>query len=163
MPWKQQVLVVANLTAGSQELLSVLKERAQRAPTAIHLVVPPASLGQGREAAAQTLQEALAQLREAGLEADGVVGDVDPFVAVTDVWDPRRYDEIVVSTLPVDVSRWLHAGLPERIERATGARVTHVVSQPAGHAFETRPPPPHEDRGVLSPLYVLGWGRAKGA
>jgi hypothetical protein len=162
MPWKQQVLVLANVTAGSQKLQSVLKERAQRAPTVIHLVVPASSPGQGREAAAQTLQDALAQLRDAGLEVDGVVGNVDPFVAVTDAWDPRRYDEIIVSTLPISVSRWLHAGLPERIERATGALVTHVASQPAGHTFETRPPPPHEDRGVLSPLYVLGWGRAKG-
>ena len=56
-----------------------------------------------------------------------------------DEWDPRRYDEIVVSTLPQMVSKWLHAGLPERIERITGARVTHVVSAAAQAGGRGRP------------------------
>jgi hypothetical protein len=163
MPWKQRLLVVANVTLGSEELLSMLRARAERAPTAVHLVVPATPLGGGRESAAQRLQDALGQLRRAGLEADGALGHGDPFLAVMDAWDPRRYDEIIVFTLPIGVSKWLHAGLPERIERVTGALVTHVVAQPPVHAPETKPPPPHEDHGVLSPLTVLGWGRAKQA
>jgi hypothetical protein len=163
MPWKQHVLVVANVTAGSPELLNVLRRRAEGAPTSVYLVVPATPLGRGREMAAQRLEEALAELRSAGLEADGIVGHADPFVAVTDVWDPLSYDEIIISTLPIGVSRWLHAGLPERIGRVTGALVTHVVAQPPSHELETSPAPPHEDRGILSPLYVLGWGPAKRA
>ena len=163
MTWKQHVLVVANVTASSPELLNVLRRRAEGAPTTIHLVVPAAPLGQGREMAAHSLEEALAELRSAGLEADGVVGHEDPFVAVTDVWDPLSYDEIIISTLPIGVSRWLHAGLPERIGRVTGALVTHVVAQPPSHELEASPAPPHEDRGILSPLYVLGWSPAKRA
>ena len=27
--------------------------------------------------------------------------------AVSEAWDPKRYDEIIVSTLPPDVSKWL--------------------------------------------------------
>jgi hypothetical protein len=163
MAWKQHVLVVANVTASSQELLDVLRERAASSPTAIHFVIPATPLEQGRESPARRLEHAVAQLRGEGLEADGVVGNADPFVAVTDVWNPMVYDEIIISTLPIGVSRWLHAGLPERIGRATGALVTHVVSQPPGHALQPSPAPQHEERGILSPLYVLGWGRGKRA
>jgi len=163
MPWKQHLLVVANVTSNSEELVGALKERVKRSPTTVHLVVPATPLGGGRESATQRLDDALGQLRGAGLEADGAIGHADPFLAVMDVWDPRRYDEIIVSTLPIGVSKWLHAGLPERIERATGALVTHVVAEPPRHSFETTPPPPHHDHGVLSPLTVLGWGGAKQA
>jgi LmbE family N-acetylglucosaminyl deacetylase len=163
MSWKQHVLVVANQTAASRELLSALTERAARAPTTIDLIVPAAPLGEGRESAVHALEEALAQLRDAGLEADGAVGHPDPFIAVAEAWDPKRYDEIIVSTLPIGVSKWLHAGLPERIERATGALVSHVVAEPPGAVLTTAPPPAHEDHGVLAPLSVLGWGRPKRA
>jgi hypothetical protein len=44
-------------------------------------------------------------LRESGVVVEGVVGDSDPMVAVQDVWDPRRFDEIVVATLPTGMSR----------------------------------------------------------
>jgi hypothetical protein len=151
-------LVVANQTAGSEELLNALIERAQRTPTVVHLIVPASPLGGGRKTATDVRDRAVARLRDAGLEAEGVVGAVDPLVAVMEVWDPRRHDEIVVSTLPIGVSKWLHAGLPQRIERVTGAVVTHVVSQPQRAVIETHPAPVHERRGVLSPLSVLGWG-----
>lgn len=161
MPWTQQVLVVANLTASSHELLSVLQMRAERAPTEVHLVVPASPLGNGRQTAMQALEAALEKVRHAGLDADGVVGHTDPFLAVMDVWDPKRYDEIVVSTLPIGASKWLHAGLPERIARATGAMVTHVVAQPVRQAINAKPPPAHEPLGVLRPLSVLGWAPPK--
>lgn len=163
MPFKQHVLVVANQTAGSSELLGALQQRAQRAPISILLVVPATRLGGGPATAIGTLENALAQFREGGLEADGIVGHEDPFVAVTEAWDPKRYDEIIVSTLPMRVSKWLHAGLPERIARTTGALVTHVVSQPPVETVQGVPPPPHEQLGVLTPLAVLGWGGPKHA
>jgi hypothetical protein len=158
IPWTQQVLVVANQTASSEELMRALVERSERTRIAVHLIVPAPPLGGGRESATATCEAALARFRDAGLEADGLVGHVDPFLAVMDVWDPRRHDEILVSTLPIGVSKWLSAGLPQRIERATGAIVTHVVSPPAGRVAATRPAPVHESRGILSPLSVLGWG-----
>ena len=163
MPWKRQVLVVANVTAGSGELLSALTKRGELGPTAVTLVIPATPFGGGRKAAAQRLEEALAQCRDAGLEADGVIGDGDPFVAVTAAWDPKLYDEIIISTLPMRLSKWLHAGLPERIERVTGALVTHVVSEPPVPPHATSPAREHDDRGVLSPLSVLGWTSPKHA
>ena len=95
-------------------------------------------------------------LSDAGLEIDGQVGHADPIVAVTDAWDPRGYDEIVVSTLPMRFSKWLHAGLPERIAKLTDAPVSHLVSQPP-RPIETAPAPEHESR-PLGPLSVLAWG-----
>src|SRR5207253_2112330 len=95
-------------------------------------------------AAHEALSAACERLREAGLEAEGSVGDADPIVAVTEAWDPKRYDEIIVSTLPMRFSKWLHAGLPERIGKLTGAPVTHVISEPAGREVEAEPVPPHQ-------------------
>jgi hypothetical protein len=155
--WKRSFLVVANVTATSDELIEVLKARAAQERAAFTLVIPATPFGGGRQAALTTLSEALDQLREAGLEADGSVGNADPILAVTDAWDPKRYDEIVVSTLPMRFSKWLHAGLPERISKLTDAPVTHVVSQPPKPEHEVAPPPAHSNNG-MGPLQVLSWG-----
>ncbi len=159
MAWKRNILVVANVTATSDELVAELVARAAREPISFMLVVPATTFGGGRTAAADMLSAALTRMREAGLEAEGQVGAPDPIVAVTDAWDPKRYDEIVVSTLPSKISKWLHAALPERIGRLTGAPVSHVVSQPPKPAVATTPAPHHEDLGgVMRPFSVLGWG-----
>jgi alkanesulfonate monooxygenase SsuD/methylene tetrahydromethanopterin reductase-like flavin-dependent oxidoreductase (luciferase family) len=159
MAWKRSILVVANVTATSDELLDALKARAGRQPTRFTLVVPATPFGGGRQAAADKLFDAVDQLRAAGLEADGSVGDADPCIAVTESWDPKQHDEIIVSTLPQKMSKWLHAGLPARIARITGAPVTHLVSHPPKPEVETVPAPAHEDKGVvMGPLSVLSWG-----
>ena len=142
MTWKRSFLVVANVTATSDELIEALKARA---PASFTLIIPATPCGGGREA---------------GLEAEGSVGNADPILAVTDVWDPKKYDEIIVSTLPMRFSKWLHAGLPERIGRLTDAPVTHVVSQPPKPEPEVAPPPPHPDV-AMGPLAVLRWGAPK--
>ena len=162
MTWKRNVLVVANVTATSDDLVRALSERAQREPTSFTLIVPATPAAGGRAAAAEQLTEALNSLASAGLEIQGSVGHADPIVAVTDAWDPRAYDEIIVSTLPMRFSKWLRAGLPERISRITGAPVEHVVSQPPKPPAEIAPPPVHETpSGVMKPLSVLAWGGHK--
>lgn len=153
MPWTTNVLVVANVTATSPELVSALVDRGRHGPARFTLVVPASPVAGGREAAQAQLEAALTDLTAAGLKVDGHVGSYDPIIAVSDEWDPRRYDEIIISTLPMRFSKWLHAGLPERVERMTGARVTHVVAQPPKPEPETVPPPPHEKHGVITPLY----------
>lgn len=157
MTLRKNVLVVANVTAASDELCQELSARAEREPAAFTLVVPATPSGGGRSAAEESLRHALERLHEAGIEADGSVGDGDPLIAVTEAWDPRHYDEIVVSTLPMGSSRWLHAGLPERIFKLTGAKVSHIVSMPPKPPVPTSPAPHHE-HPALGPLSVLGWG-----
>jgi hypothetical protein len=155
--WKRSFLVVANVTATSEELIQALQARAAHQPASFTLVIPATPFGGGRAAAVEKLEEALERLRAAGLEAEGSVGNADPILAVTDLWDPKRYDEIIVSTLPMRVSKWLHAGLPERIAKLTDASVTHVVSHPARPEPELAPPPAHPD-AAMGPLSVLAWG-----
>lgn len=162
MTWKRNLLVVANVTAASEELIDTLKARAAQGSCSFRLIVPATPIGGGREAAQATLSEALSELRAAGLEGDGAVGDADPLVAVTEAWDPKRYDEIIVCTLPMRLSKWLHAGLPERIAKVTDAAVTHVVAEPPKPPVETFPPPRREGAATtMGPLQVLGWGGHK--
>ena len=147
MAWEFSVLVVANVTAGADELVTALRERSEQGACRFTLVLP-ASGSDARE----RLDAALEHMRAAGLEnVSGKVGDPDPVVAVMEVWDPMEFDEIMVSTLPTGSSRWLEVNLPRRLEKLTSATVRHVVSAPKVE-LHTSPAPKHESHGVLSPL-----------
>lgn len=133
---KARVLVVANRTAESPELLEALRRRAAEGPVAFTLLVPATPHGvawavdmhSGGEEAEDHMQHAVEGLRAAGLEViEGKVGDPDPVAAVEDAVNFADYDEIVVSTLPARVSKWLKLDLPHRVERVTGLPVTHVI------------------------------------
>jgi GABA permease len=128
MTWKANVLVVASKTADSDELLEALRARVARGPAEFMLVLP--QNGTDRTSALVALEGALARMREAGLVVTGEVGDCDPLVAVGEAWDPGRFDEVIVSTLPTHSSRWLLIDLPHRVANLTGASVTHVVTFP---------------------------------
>jgi hypothetical protein len=130
MAWQTHVLVLASQTADSDELAACLRERAERGACKFTLIVPRIAA----EASAR-LERALERLGEAGLRVDGALADPDPMLALTEAWDPREYDEIVVCTLPTGASRWLQVDLPHRIERHTGVPVFHVT------AAEPRPEP----------------------
>src|SRR6476661_3019607 len=87
---KASVLVVANRTAGSDELLEALRARAAQGPATFHLVVPAtargvswvADMSAGTDAAEHNLEGALERLRGAGLEIEGEIGDGDPVAAI---------------------------------------------------------------------------------
>ena len=154
MAWQFSVLVVANVTADSPELMEALTERAARDRCRFTLLVP-AGGSAGREAAQARVEAAVAHIEQAGLEVEGVVGDHDPIAAVDDVWDPRRFDEVIVSTLPTGSSKWLQIDLPHRIERVTDVPVKHVVAEPARPEPKTRPREQPEELGLLSPLGAI--------
>jgi hypothetical protein len=158
---KANVLVIANRTAASPDLLAHLREMAERRAARFELLVPPTVPGaEGRAAAQVNLEAALERFAESGLDATGGVGtDCDPVVAAVEAYDPGRHDDIVVSTLPESASRWLGIDGPHRIGRATGALVHHVISREPREAprpvrIERKPGP-----GVLAPLVALGYGR----
>ena len=99
------------------------------------------------------LDEALESMRAAGLDnVEGIVGDPDPVVAVMEAWDPMRFDEVVVSTLPTGSSRWLGLDLPHRLEKLTSVPVRHVVSRPVREVAAGPPPEQPQRYGVLSAL-----------
>jgi hypothetical protein len=163
MAWKFSVLVVANVTADSPELIQALKERAGRGDCSFTLLVPaPAGGSAGRDAARERLETAATAMREAGLEIEGRIGDHDAIAAVHDEWDPMKYDEVVISTLPTGASKWLQVDLPHRIEKLTGgSQVTHVVAQPPAPEVRGEPAPEVEKHGVLSPLSAITGKRPK--
>jgi hypothetical protein len=152
MAWEFSLLVVANVTAGSDELLDCLRDRADQGACRFTVVMPAS----GAEARSR-LETALERMRESGLDnVEGKVGDPDPVVAVMDMWDPMKFDEIIVSTLPTGSSRWLGVDLPHRLEKLTSVPVRHVVSQPEREEVPTGPPPEQPQRmGVLAALGAL--------
>ena len=130
------ILVVANQTAMSDELFSALEARAASRPVRLEFVVPPvgpepACLSE----ASERLEQALERMRAAGIEAEGRLGDTDALAAVVEVYDPTRHDEIIVSTLPPSISRWVGIDLPARVAKATDALVTHVAVHEQGAAL----------------------------
>src|SRR3954462_15598379 len=152
MAWTTRLLVVANQTLDSPEILGYLRGRAASGPLNVTFVVP-ARLGE--EAAAKARLEAvIEQLESDGIEATGSVGDAEPC-------DARSHDEIIVSTLPNSTSQWLAIDLPHRLRKATDAQVHHVAAsapRPAPAAIPvaevTRPKPPWFER-----LFPLGSAR----
>jgi len=129
------VLVVAHQTAATNRLLDAVRERAQRSPARFHLVVPQQPHGMhklvdpqdaGEDEANRVLAQALPKLSEAaGHDVTGSIGDSEPLMAIQDAVNLGNYDEIIVSTLPLGVSRWLKLDLVSKA-RALGLPVTHV-------------------------------------
>ena len=130
------VLVVANRTAESPELLDALRVRAVHGPCEFTLLVPSTPHGlawaanpdAGQAGAERHRQAFVDELREEGLNVvEAKVGDPDPLAAIQDECNFGEYDELIVSTLPLRLSKWLHVDLPRKAGAATGLPVTHVV------------------------------------
>jgi hypothetical protein len=128
-----RVLIVARRTAATPKLLAHVRQRAQRGPCRFTLLVPgaPPLLDRHGEATRAVLELAIPLLEEAaGGEVKGATGHEDPLIAVERALAHGRFDEVIVSTLPERVSRWLRLGLPAEIERL-GVPVTVVTAEQA--------------------------------
>jgi hypothetical protein len=126
-----RILIVANRTAATPALLEHVHERASLGPCRFTLLVPRPFWDPDTEESAITLELAIPLLEEAaGMRVEGVVGDFDPFAAVRDALEREPFDEVVISTLPTHVSRWLHLDLPARVRRL-GVPVTVITARRA--------------------------------
>ena len=129
-------LIVANQTLTSRSLSDAITARLADGPVRTHVVVPLSPVGgrltwdeQESHAVAQSrLDDVLMRLREMGAEADGEVGDRDPVMAVRDALRDREVDEVIVSTLPKGLSRWLGEDVPSRLRDSVPVPVV-VVTQ----------------------------------
>ena len=134
-PEPARILLVANRTASTEALRDAVRARIARGPATFHLVVPAHPHGLHRVvdpqegdagAAREILERALPGLSEAaGAPVTGHVGDAEPLMAIEDAVNRDRFDEIVISTLPRRISRWLHLDLVSKA-RGIGLPVTHV-------------------------------------
>jgi hypothetical protein len=122
-------LVLANQTAGGDELVERLEQLNEEGPHRFIVVVPQDS-GDGRAVAAarERLGKLLQSLRDDGIVAAGMIGDPDPYTAARNALEYFHISEIVISTLPSNRSAWIEKGLVEKLERDSGKRVVHVES-----------------------------------
>lgn len=131
-----RVLVVANQTACGEELLEAVRARMLAGPCRFTLLVPATpphehatwTEGEARAVARRRMNEAVDRFSTLGADADGVVGDASPVRAIDDLLLERPQDEILLSTLPAGVSRWLRKDLPERVAQRFGLPVTTIIS-----------------------------------
>ncbi len=135
MEARPRILIVANRTAATEPLLDAVRDRAAAGQADFHLMMPASPQGlhrvvdpedNGREEATARLGIALPLLSEAaGSGVTGEVGSHDPLAAVQDALQSSHYDEIIISTLPKRVSRWLKLDLPSKLA-GLGVPVTLV-------------------------------------
>jgi hypothetical protein len=125
-------LAVANRTASGDELLDVLRAKAQAEGDVrerLFIVVVPLEGGDGAAArrARTRLALVLRRLHDSGLTAAGMIGDPDPYTAIMNALQYFRVDDVVISTFAETKSGWLRADLIQRVRSASGKDVQHVV------------------------------------
>jgi hypothetical protein len=127
------VLVVANQTAATPRLLEEVKRRSKEGPCRFTLLIPDAP---SRKAADWTLDTALPLLRRAARgPVEALVQGEDPVTSVQEAVRTGDFDEIIVSTLPPGMSKWLRRDLVNQVKRL-GLPVTAVI--PEGGKFSSR-------------------------
>jgi hypothetical protein len=140
------VLVLANETIGGEKLLDRIRERHAQGDARFFVVVPQTKPKYGnviyndavRSSAQVRVDLALAFARQEGIDAEGEVGDEDPYNAAMDAIDEHAIDEVIISTHPSTSSGWMRRDLPERIGSDSGLPVDHVVVDIANEGLPFR-------------------------
>ena len=128
-------IVVANRTTNSDALIAELRREADAEPEGrarVFVFVVPLEGGEGlaQKRARARMDQVVDRARAADLLAAGMTGDPDPYTATMNALNFFDVDDIVISTYPETRSGWLRADLIDRVRKASGKNVTHIVSQP---------------------------------
>ena len=132
-------LVLANQTASSPELTTAVREIIEKERDAEFVLLAPATpvedLLDWQDGDNETIAKRTAQAAKEHLEGVGAkvvradIGDPSPVKAIEEELQrhQEQYSGIVISTLPLQRSRWVALDQPRRIERRFKLPVTHVV------------------------------------
>ena len=123
-PTHLRILIVANRTAAAPRLLKAVEHRAAETPSRFTLLVPDAANARHADWTLDTARGLLA--KAAGAPVGGLTGGPDPFTAVKDAVATGDFDEIIISTLPRGVSKWLRRDLVTRV-RGLGLPVMSII------------------------------------
>ena len=137
MSEEAKVLIVANKTAATPALIEAVRERAARGPARFTLLVPNAAHGlhrlvdpedQAQTEAEGTLELALPLLEgAAGGPVEGMIGVPEPLAAIQDAINLHGFNELIISTLPQRVSKWLKLDLPSKLQ-GLGLPITTITA-----------------------------------
>lgn len=149
-------LIVANQTLGGEELTEKVSVRIEHGEGQFYVVVPlsepetevPASIPhdpafrmpvdpesaddaheEARRRSEHRLRAMIDKVVALGGQAEGEIGAPDPFKAAQQVLEGERFEEVIISTLPVGISRWVKMDLPSRIQRVVDCPVTTVEAK----------------------------------
>ena len=133
-------LIVGNQTLMGPELDAAIAARIVPGdPPDVHVVVPatprPGAFTWNEDEATADAQgrldAMLEHLKGLGLKATGEVGYRDPVEAARDALRSHPADEIILSTLPTGISRWLGQDVPSRLKSAVSVPVVVVTAERA--------------------------------
>jgi hypothetical protein len=148
----RRYLVIANQTLADRLAELGFGQRLEAGPSSFYMLVPNTDHGDPAtriarsapigapvadatadhlhtEHAQHRLGQLLNDLHNLGADADGDIGEADPIAAVDNLLATREFDEIILSTLPQHVSKWLRMDLPHRLHRHTGLPVTTITTK----------------------------------
>jgi GABA permease len=152
----RRYLVVANQTLGGAELNEEIRKRLEGEPSSFYVLVPntravdyyllaargghvpmptvilecaPAADEEATAQAQYRLDRLLSSLQELGAKAEGELGHANPLKAIGDALASRQFDEVILSTLPQPVSRWLRMDLPRQVQRRCGLPVVTITAR----------------------------------
>jgi hypothetical protein len=118
-------LVVATQTVASPDLVAHLKQRASERPHRYTFISPPS--GQlTHEEVCERLARTLAELYRSDIDATGQPMSPAPLAAVQNAIEHYRVDEILISTLAGEQSKWLQEGLIDQVRAMTDKPVEHI-------------------------------------
>jgi hypothetical protein len=134
-------LVVATQTVASGDLISHLKDKAAEQPHR-YTIISPRSGEISREQVCERLARTLAELYRSDIDATGQPMSPAPFAAIQNAIEHYRIDEILISTLAGEQSRWLQEGLIDSVKEITDAPVEHIEASTAAPAAPPVPEVP---------------------
>ena len=118
-------LVVATQTVNSEDLVNRLAERARQKPHR-YTFICPRSGAISREEVCSRLAATLAEMYRNEIDATGQPMSPDPYPAIENAIEHYRIDDILISTLRGEQSKWLAEGLIEKVQALTDKPLEHI-------------------------------------